>query len=121
MPETSAYDPSNIFARIIRGEIPAEKLYENASAFVLKDIAPKAPVHLLAICKGPYATLDRLMEEASNEEIADFFRAVAEAVRLGGLAEKGYRIVSNNGHNGGQEVPHLHFHVLGGEELGKMV
>jgi diadenosine tetraphosphate (Ap4A) HIT family hydrolase len=120
MQETRAYDPSNIFARIIRGEIPAEKLYENAGAFVLKDIAPKAPVHLLAICKGPYATLDRLMEGGSVDEIADFFRAVAEAVKIGGVAEAGYRIVSNNGANGGQEVPHLHFHVLGGAELGKM-
>jgi histidine triad (HIT) family protein len=112
-----AYDTNNIFARIVRGEIPADKVYENTHALSFRDIHPKAPVHLLVIPKGPYLTLDRMMAEASGAEIDDFFRAVAETIRLGGVTESGYRIVSNNGVHGGQEVPHLHFHILGGKQL----
>ncbi len=112
-----AYDPNNIFARIVRGEIPADKVYETSHALAFRDIHPKAPVHLLVIPKGPYVTLDHMMAEATGAEIDDFFRAVAETIRLGGVSESGYRIVSNNGRDGAQEVPHLHFHILGGKQL----
>jgi histidine triad (HIT) family protein len=111
------YDQTNIFARILRGEIPADKFYENTHALAFRDIHPKAPVHLLVIPKGPYITLDHMMAEASRGEIEDFFSAVAETIKLAGVATSGYRIVSNNGQHGGQEVPHLHFHILGGKQL----
>jgi histidine triad (HIT) family protein len=114
---SGAYDDNNVFAKILRGEIPAKPLFENTHALAFADLYPKAPVHVLVIPKGPYITMDHLMEEGSAAEISDFYHAVAEIVRLTGVKETGYRLVSNNGHDGGQEVPHFHVHVLGGKHL----
>ncbi|GAA0588504.1 histidine triad nucleotide-binding protein [Caenispirillum bisanense] len=116
-----AYDQSNIFARILRGEIPAKKVYEDDLVLAFEDIAPKRPVHILVIPKGPYADATALGEDASDAEIAALWRAVAKIAREKGLDATGYRVISNTGDDGGQEVPHLHLHILGGAPVGPMV
>ena len=116
-----AYDDGNVFARILRGEIPCKKLFENEHALAFHDIAPQAPVHVLVIPKGSYVTADDFAANASEAELAGFMRAVAAVVAEMGLAESGYRLIANNGGHGHQEVPHLHFHVLGGRPLGRML
>ena len=115
------YDDSNIFARILRGEIPAKTIYEDEHALAFYDIAPAAPVHILVIPKGPYVSWDDFSERASAEEIAGFVRAVGHVARQAGLVEPGYRLLGNVGRNGGQEVPHLHVHIFGGGALGPML
>lgn len=116
-----SYDDSNIFARILRGEIPAKKVYEDEHALAFHDINPQAPVHVLVIPKGHYVSMADFTEQASAEEIAGFFRAVGKTAELLGLVESGYRILANAGTNSHQEVPHLHVHVFGGKALGPML
>jgi len=116
-----AYDESNIFAKILRGEIPCEKVYEDEYALAFPDIRPLAPVHLLVIPKGPYISLDDLTANASAEFIGGFFRAVAEVARKVGVVENGYRILANNGADAHQEVMHFHVHIFAGRQLGGML
>lgn len=113
-----AYDRQNIFARILRGEIPCKKVYESAHALAFNDINPQMPVHVLVIPKGEYVTLDDFTARASDAELADFVKAVGEVARLAGVAESGYRIIANAGEDAHQEVPHLHVHVFGGKRIG---
>ena len=116
------YDPQNIFARILRGEIPNKTVAETAHTLVFHDINPHAPVHVLAIPKGPYVNFDHFAAEASAEEIVDFHRTVASVIADLGLAgEAGYRGITNAGVSGMQEVPHYHLHILGGRVLGRLV
>lgn len=115
------YDINNIFAKILRGEIPCTKVYEDEWALAFNDIAPAAPVHVLVIPKGPYSSMDDFTAHASNDEIAGFYRAVGRVARELGLAGSGYRTLSNTGSHGGQEVPHFHVHLFGGKPLGPML
>ncbi|MFQ5347583.1 MAG: histidine triad nucleotide-binding protein [Rhodothalassiaceae bacterium] len=116
-----AYDPDNIFARILRGEIPAKTVYENAFALAFHDINPQAPVHVLVIPKGAYVSFDDFAGNASDAEIAGFFRAVRAVAEKLGVAETGYRLLANHGANAHQEVPHFHVHIFGGRPLGPML
>lgn len=120
-----AYDPQNIFARILRGEIPNRTVLDTTHTLAFHDIGPQAPIHVLVIPKGPYVNFDHFAAEASAEEIADFTRAAGEVCRLLGAAPgaggAGYRTISNAGESGLQEVPHYHLHILGGRVLGRMV
>ena len=118
---TAPYDPGNIFARILRGEIPCDKIYENEHVLAFRDIAPQAPVHVLVVPKEAYVSMDDFSSKASDAEQAALSRAIGEVARIAGVAEGGYRIIANAGTNGRQEVPHLHFHVLGGKLLGRML
>ena len=118
---TLPYDDANIFARILRGEIPARKVYEDEHAFAFHDINPQAPVHILVIPKGAYVSWDDFSERGSAEEIAGFVRAVGQIAREQGLVAPGYRLLANVGANSGQEVPHLHVHLFGGRPLGPML
>ncbi len=116
-----AYDPDNIFAKILRGEIPCDKVYEDDHVLALRDINPLAPVHVLVIPKGGYESMDDFTDKASDAEVAALFRAVGTLARRLGIAEGGYRLLANCGDNGGQEVPHLHVHLFGGRPLGRML
>ena len=118
---TQPYDASNIFARILRGEIPSKRVYEDEHALAFHDINPQAPVHILVIPKGAYVSWDDLSEHGSDAEIAGFVRAVGHVARTQGLVAPGYRLIANVGLNSGQEVPHLHVHVFGGGPLGPML
>ena len=118
---TQPYDDNNIFARILRGEIPSTKLYEDEFAYAFPDINPLAPTHILVIPKGPYVSWDDFSERASDAEIAGFVRAVGKIARDHGLVGHGYRLLANVGMNSGQEVPHLHVHIFGGRPLGPML
>ena len=118
---TLPYDDSNIFARILRGEIPAKKVYEDEHALAFHDINAQAPVHILVIPKGPYVSWDDFSARGSDEEIAGFVRAVGHVARELGLVAPGYRLLANAGPNSGQEVPHLHVHLFGGRRLGPML
>lgn len=115
------YDESNIFARILRGEIPSKKVYEDEHALAFHDINPLAPTHILVIPKGPYVSWDDFSATASDEEIAGFVRAVGKVAREAGAVESGYRLLANTGLNAGQEVPHLHVHIFSGRLLGPML
>jgi len=115
------YDSNNIFAKILRGEIPCKKIYEDEFALAFHDIHPQAPVHILVIPKGPYISKDDFIATASDEEIAGYERGIGKVLQASGLMSEGYRLISNNGVNGGQEVPHYHVHILGGRELGPML
>ncbi len=116
-----AYDDSNIFARILRGEISCEKAYEDDYALAFPDIRPLAPVHLLVIPKGPYVSLDDMTVNASAEFVGGFFRAVGEVARRAGVVDSGYRILANNGVDAHQEVMHFHVHIFAGRPLGGML
>jgi histidine triad (HIT) family protein len=118
---TQPYDESNIFARILRGDIPTEKVYDDAYAVAFHDINPQAPVHILVIPKGPYVSWDDFSAHASVAEIAGFVRAVGRVARENGLVAPGYRLLANAGLHSGQEVPHLHVHLFGGRPLGPML
>ena len=118
---TEPYDDSNIFARILRGEIPSTKVYEDEQVLAFNDINPLAPTHILVIPKGAYVSWDDFSEQASDEEIAGLVRAVGKIARNAGLVERGYRVLANVGMNSGQEVPHLHLHIFGGRPLGPML
>ena len=115
------YDENNIFARILRGELPATKVLETQHSIALHDINPLAAVHVLVIPKGAYVSWDDFAARASEAEIADFVRAVAETARLVGAEPQGYRVLANTGKRAGQEVPHLHVHLFGGQPLGPML
>ncbi len=115
------YDDSNVFAKILRGEIPNKTVYEDEFALAFHDIHPQAPTHILVIPKGPYTSQDDFTASASNEELAGFSRAVSKVIQTAGLAATGYRLISNCGANGHQDVPHYHVHVLGGRPLGPML
>jgi histidine triad (HIT) family protein len=118
---TLPYDDGNVFARVLRGEIPARTVYEDEHALAFHDIAPQAPVHILVIPKGPYVSWDDFSTRASADEIAGFIRAVGQVAREQGLVAPGYRLLANVGAHGGQEVPHLHVHLFGGQRLGPML
>ena len=118
---TKPYDDANIFAKILRGEIPCTKVYEDDWAFAFEDIAPQAEIHTLVIPKGKYVSWDDFSQKASDEEIAGLVRAVGTVARAKGLVEPGYRLLANVGENGGQEVPHFHVHIFGGQKLGRMI
>jgi len=115
------YDPANIFARILRGEIPCNRVYEDDHALAFHDINPQAPVHILVIPKGAYVSWDDFSARAPDAEIAGFIRAVGLIAREQGLVQPGYRLLANIGMDGGQEVPHLHVHLFGGAPLGSML
>ena len=115
------YDPGNVFARILRGEIPARRVHEDEHALAFHDIAPQAPVHVLVIPKGPYVSLSDFGAHASEAEIAGFWRAVSKVAAQLGLDARGYRALTNIGEEGGQEVPHFHVHLFAGRRLGRMV
>lgn len=112
-----AYDDQNIFAKILRGEIPNKTVYEDDWALAFHDIAPQAPVHVLVIPKGPYVSIDHLCQDGRDEEIVGFMRAVGKVSQMIGV-EPGFRTIANTREEGGQMVPHLHFHLLGGLAMG---
>jgi diadenosine tetraphosphate (Ap4A) HIT family hydrolase len=116
-----AYDPNNIFARILRGEIPCKKIHEDDHSLAFHDINPQAKIHALVIPKGAYVSMEDFTARASAAEIAGLFRAVGEVARKLGLADSGYRILANAGPDSRQEVPHLHVHIFGGQDLGRMI
>jgi diadenosine tetraphosphate (Ap4A) HIT family hydrolase len=115
------YDKNNIFAKILRGEISCDKIYEDKFVLAFKDINPQAKFHILVIPKGAYINLDDFSKKAKTGEIEALIRALGKVANILGISESGFRCLTNNGNNGGQEVPHLHFHIFGGEELGKMI
>jgi diadenosine tetraphosphate (Ap4A) HIT family hydrolase len=116
-----AYDTNNIFARILRGEIPCKKVREDQHTLAFHDINPQTPTHILVIPKGEYVSMDDFTEKASEAEIAALFRTVGQIAREAGVAESGYRILSNCGVDANQEVPHLHIHIFAGRPLGRMI
>lgn len=116
-----AYDSDNIFAKILRGELPCKKVYDDEFALAFEDIHPKAPVHVLVIPKGPYVSQDDFATSASDAELAGFERAVCKVVQSTNIASTGYRLIANCGTNGHQDVPHYHVHVVGGKALGPML
>ena len=118
---TLPYDDQNIFARILRGEIPAKKVYEDAHALAFHDISPLAPTHILVIPKGAYVSWDDFTARAPDDEVAGFVRAVGHVAREARLVSSGYRLLANIGGHGGQEVAHLHVHLFGGRPLGPML
>ena len=117
------YDNNNIFAKILRGEIPCTKIFENEFVLSFYDINPQKKIHALIIPKGSYVDLDDFVKNAKEKEIIEFFKAISHVAKILKISniEGGYRTISNIGKNGGQEVPHLHFHLFGGEQIGKMM
>jgi len=118
---TRPYDDSNVFAKILRGELPCKKVYEDDWALAFHDINPLAPVHILVIPKGSYVSWDDFSANGSEEEIAGFVRAVGKVARDQQLVVQGYRVLANIGKRAGQEVAHLHVHIFGGQPLGPML
>ena len=118
---TQPYDDGNIFARVLRGEVPCKKVYEDDHALAFHDINPQAPTHILVIPKGAYVSWDDFSANAPDGEIAAFIRAVGHVAREQGLVAPGYRLLANAGPNSHQEVPHLHVHIFGGRALGPML
>jgi histidine triad (HIT) family protein len=117
----SAYDENNIFAKILRGEIPCTKVYEDEHVLAFNDIRPQAPVHILVIPKGKYVSIVDFGAKAAPAELKAFYAAVSKIAAEQGLADAGFRSIANTGLNGGQEVPHFHIHLLGGRPIGPMV
>ena len=115
------YDRNNIFARILRGEIPCKKVHEDQHTLAFADINPQTPTHILVVPKGEYVSFDDFSEKASAEEIVAFVRAVGKIAREAGAVETGYRLLANHGRDAHQEVPHLHVHIFAGRDLGRMV
>lgn len=115
------YDKNNIFAKIIRGEIPCKKVYEDKEVLAFEDIAPAAPVHVLVLPKGEYRSFDDFMADAPTEVVQRFFAAVRKIAAECNVQETGYRIIANHGKNASQSVPHFHVHVLGGKPLGALL
>ena len=114
------YDDNNIFAQILNKSISTEIILENEHAIAFNDIAPQAPIHILIIPKGKYVKYDDFLNEASTEEVHQFFRLINQLIKNFNLETAGYRLITNAGKHGNQEVPHLHFHLLAGKNLGKM-
>ncbi|HKF72744.1 MAG TPA: histidine triad nucleotide-binding protein [Stellaceae bacterium] len=115
------YDANNVFARILRGELPCQKVYEDAHVLAFRDIRPQAPVHILVIPKSPYTSLDDFTADGKDVELAALLRAAGKIAREQGLGETGYRILANTGRDGHQEVQHFHLHIFGGRDLGRML
>lgn len=115
------YDDQNIFAKILRGEIPCDKVYEDDYVLSFRDIAPQRKTHILVIPKGAYVSIHDFGSKASAEEVKGFYAALSEIAHQEGLCKDGFRVICNTGDHGGQEVPHFHAHILGGEPVGKMV
>lgn len=118
---TQPYDDQNIFAKILRGEIPNKTVYEDAWALAFHDINPQAPLHILVIPKGAFVSWDDFSARGTVDEIAGFVRAIGHVAREAGLVAPGYRLLANIGNHGHQEVPHLHVHLFGGQPLGPML
>jgi diadenosine tetraphosphate (Ap4A) HIT family hydrolase len=118
---TLPYDDDNIFAKILRGDVPCKKVYDDEHSLAFHDINPLAPYHVLVIPKGAYVSWDDFAAKASEAEIAGFVRAVGHVAREAGMVEQGYRLLANIGKRSGQEVPHLHVHIFGGQPLGPML
>ncbi|WP_424965472.1 MULTISPECIES: HIT domain-containing protein [unclassified Dinoroseobacter] len=115
------YDPENIFAKILRGDLPNKTVLETEHTLAFHDIYPQAPVHVLVIPKGPYVTYDHFAAEASDAEILDYTRTIAKVCEMLGVGDEGFRLISNAKEIGVQEVPHLHIHILAGRPLGRML
>lgn len=118
---TLPYDDQNIFAKILRGEIPSTPVYDDEWAYAFPDISPQAPTHILVIPKGAYVSWDDFSARASEAEIVGFVRAVGKVARDAGMVKPGYRLLANTGHDSHQEVPHLHVHIFSGKPLGPML
>jgi len=116
-----AYDDNNIFARILRGEIPSTRIYEDEHVVAINDINPQAPTHILVLPKGKYVSFDDFSAKASDAEITALIRATGQIARAAGVADAGYRLLLNHGPDSHQEVPHLHIHILGGRPMGPLV
>jgi diadenosine tetraphosphate (Ap4A) HIT family hydrolase len=117
----TTYDAENIFAKILRGEIPCNKVFEDDHTLAFHDINAQAPVHVMVIPKGAYINMDDFSAKASDDEITAFTRAIGHVARMLNLAEDGYRVIANIGDHANAEVPHLHVHILGGKNLGRLV
>ena len=115
------YDTENIFAKILRGEIPNDTVLETEHSLAFNDIRPQAPIHVLVIPRGAYVNYDDFASNASDAEILDYTRAIARVCEMKGVEADGFRMISNAGEHGVQEVPHLHVHILGGRDLGRML
>ncbi|MEM7170090.1 MAG: histidine triad nucleotide-binding protein [Pseudomonadota bacterium] len=118
---TKSYDDQNIFAKILRGEIPCDKVYEDDVVLAFRDIQPQTKVHVLVIPKGAYVSFDDFSQRASPAEIEGLFRAAGQIARDQGLDGPGYRILANHGADANQDVPHFHLHIFGGQPLGRMI
>ena len=116
-----SYDEQNIFAKIIRGEIPCDKVFEDEHVLAFRDINPQTPTHILVVPKGPYVSFADFSQSAKPEEIAAFVRAAGKIATEAGLDAPGYRILANHGADAHQEVPHFHLHIFGGKDLGRMI
>jgi len=116
-----SYDPNNVFARILRGELPCRKVSEDAHVLAFHDIRPQAPTHIVLIPKGEYVSVDDFSERASDAELTALIRAIGQIARQEGVSEGGYRILANHGAAAHQEVPHFHLHLFGGRDLGPML
>jgi diadenosine tetraphosphate (Ap4A) HIT family hydrolase len=116
-----AYDPNNVFARILRGELPCDKIYEDEHVLAFRDIRPQSPTHILVIPKGAYVSLADFSARGTDAELAAVLRVTGKIARDQGLEESGYRILANHGRDAHQEVPHFHVHLFGGRNLGRMV
>ncbi|MEE2705359.1 MAG: histidine triad nucleotide-binding protein [Pseudomonadota bacterium] len=117
----SVYKNENIFSKILSGEIPNNTIYENEYVLAFEDINPQSPVHALLIPKGKYTSMTDFSENASDKEIVAFIRAISQITKIKGINDTGYRIISNSGPDSSQEVPHLHFHIVGGRKLGSIL
>ena len=115
------YDENNIVAKILRSEIPCQKIRENASALAFSDINPQAPIHVLIIPKKPYLNFFDFNENASSNEVVSLWQLVNDVIKLNKISAKGFRIITNTGSDGNQDVPHFHVHLLGGKNLGRMI
>jgi histidine triad (HIT) family protein len=115
------YDRNNVFARILRGELPCSRVYEDEHVLAFRDIHPQAPTHIVVIPKGEYVSVDDFSEKASDAELAAFMRAIGRVAKQEGVAEGGYRILANRGKAAHQEVPHFHLHLFAGRDLGPML
>ena len=118
---SKAYDNNNVFAKILKGEIPCQKIDENKFSLAFTDINPQAPIHILVIPKNPYIDFYDFTKNASSEEIKFFWELVNDVISNKNIVEKGFRIITNSGKDGNQDVPHFHVHILGGRNLGKMI
>ena len=117
----ASYDDGNVFAKILRGEIPCKKIYEDEWALAFHDIHPQTPVHVLVIPKGPYRSFSEFSAQGSDAELAGFVRAIDQVTRMLGVEDRGYRLLTNTGEDAGQEVPHFHVHIFGGKPLGRII
>lgn len=116
-----SYDKNNVFAKIIRGEIPAKKVYEDENTLAFHDLYPATPTHIIIIPKGEYISFDDFIHKASKQEIAEFFLVVRTIARDFGIKETGYRLITNHGADANQTVPHFHVHLLGGKKMGHLL